>query len=108
MIFTKVFKLVKPFLGNLHSTSSKKDLYVRNTGMKSMTPKNTFLSFADEYQKYAEFYADFKSVEIISVPKKSSLPKTFSLSQVDSIEGGQTLILHTFYAYTFYISNFSY
>jgi hypothetical protein len=33
--------------------------------MYSMTPTFLYLFFADEYQKYAELYADFKSVEII-------------------------------------------
>ena len=48
--------------------------------MYSMTPK-IFCSFlAYEYSKFAEFYADFKSVEIIgkSPPRKSTLPNTFA------------------------------
>jgi hypothetical protein len=42
--------------------------------MYSMTPKKFVSFFAYEYQKYAEFYADFKSVEIIekSAPHKKS------------------------------------
>jgi hypothetical protein len=59
MFVKKVFQLVKPFLANLRSTISKK-----YSDMYSMTP-NFFISFLTyEYQKNAEFYADFKSVEI--------------------------------------------
>jgi hypothetical protein len=54
------FQLVKPFFANLQSIISKKYLY-----MYSMTPK-FFISFLTyEYSKNAEFYADFKSMEII-------------------------------------------
>jgi hypothetical protein len=60
MFVKKVFQLVKPFLANLHSTSSNKYSY-----MYSMTPKFFLFFLAFEYLKYAEFYADFKSVEII-------------------------------------------
>jgi hypothetical protein len=62
MFVRKVFQLVKlkPFLANLHSTSSEKYSY--------------FLAY--EYSKYAEFYADFKSVEIIG--KKSTQKKFFA------------------------------
>ncbi len=71
MFVKKIFQLVKPFLVNLHSTSSNKYSY-----MYSMTP-NFFCSFlAYEYSKYAEFYADFKSVEIIG--KKSTQKKFFA------------------------------
>ncbi len=76
MFVKKVFQFFKPFLANLNSTSSNKYSY-----MYSMTPKFFFSSFlAYEYSKYAEFYADFKSVEIIgkSLPRKSSLPNTFA------------------------------
>ncbi len=76
MFVKKVFQLVKPFLANLHSTSS----YIYSY-MYSMTPK-FFCSFVTyEYSKFAEFYADFKSVEIIeeNPPKKSYLPKTFAI-----------------------------
>jgi hypothetical protein len=54
MLVKKVFQLVKPLLANL------------------------FFSYG--YPKYAEFLADFKSVEIIekSAPRKSSLPKAFA------------------------------
>ncbi len=67
MFVKKVFQLVKPFLVNLHSTSSNKYSY-------SMTQKifSSFLVY--EYSKYAEFYADFKSVEIIG---KKSTKKNF-------------------------------
>ncbi len=45
-----------------------------------MTPKIFFSFLAYEYSKFAEFYADFKSVEIIekNLPKKSYLPNTFA------------------------------
>jgi hypothetical protein len=71
MFVKKGFQLVKPFLANLHSTSYNKYSY-----MYSMTPKffNSFLAY--EYSKYAEFYADFKSVEIIG--KKSAQKKFFA------------------------------
>jgi hypothetical protein len=60
MFVKKVFQLVKPFLANLHYTIYKKHSY-----MYSMTP-NFFISFLTyEYPKNAEFYADFKSEEII-------------------------------------------
>jgi hypothetical protein len=55
MFVNKVFQLVKPFLANLDSTISKKYSY-----LYSMIIFKTY-----EYQKNAEFYADFKSVEII-------------------------------------------
>ncbi len=41
-----------------------------------MTLKNLYFFFAYEYQKYAEFYADFKSVEIIE--KSTSQKKLFA------------------------------
>jgi hypothetical protein len=48
--------------------------------MYSMTPKffGSFLAY--EYSKFAEFYADFKSVEIIekNPPRESYLPNTFA------------------------------
>jgi hypothetical protein len=59
MFVKKVFQLVKPFFANLHSTISKRYSY-----MFSMTPI-FFISFLTyEFKKNAEFYADFKSVEI--------------------------------------------
>jgi hypothetical protein len=71
MFVKKVFQLVKLFLANLHSTSSNIYSY-----MYAMTPK-IFCSFlAYEYSKSAEFYADFKSVEIIE--KKSTQKKLFA------------------------------
>ncbi len=71
----KVVQLVKPFLANLYSTSSNIYSY-----MYSMTPNFLSSFLANECSKYAEFYADFKSVEIIekSPPRKSSLSKTFA------------------------------
>ncbi len=59
----KVFLLVKPFLANLHSSSSKILIHVLND------PK--FFYFF-----YAEFYADFKSAEIIG--KKCTQKKLFA------------------------------
>jgi hypothetical protein len=61
--------MVKPFLANLHSTCSNK--YVR---VYSMTPKFLKFFLAYGYSKYAEFYGDFKSVEIIG---KKSTQKNF-------------------------------
>ncbi len=75
MFVKNVFQLVGPFLANLHSTSSNKYSH-----MYSMTTK-FFCSFlAYEYSKYAEFYADFKSVDIIGKKwtQKNSLPNTFA------------------------------
>ncbi len=45
-----------------------------------MTPKLFRVFFLYDYTKYAEFHADFKSVERIekSAPRKSHLPKTFA------------------------------
>ena len=60
MFVNKIFQLVKPFLANLHSTISKKYLYLLHD------PKFFYISFLTyEYQKNAEFYAGFNSVEII-------------------------------------------
>jgi hypothetical protein len=77
MFVKKVFQLVKPFLANLHSSSSKNThiLYVLNN------PRIFVFLFPYEYQKYAEFYADFKSGEIIekSAPRKICLLKAFVL-----------------------------
>ncbi len=69
MFVKKVFQLVKPFLANLHSTSSNKYSY-----LYSITPNFFKFFLAYEYSKYAEFYADFKSLEIIG---KKSTQKTF-------------------------------
>jgi hypothetical protein len=44
--------------------------------MYSMIPKCFIYVFAYEYQKYAEFYADFKSMEIIG--KKCTQKKLFA------------------------------
>jgi hypothetical protein len=75
MFVNKVFQLFKPFLANLHFTSS--NIY---SDMYSMTPK-IFCSFlAYEYSKFPEYYADFKSVKIIekNPHRKSYLPNTFA------------------------------
>jgi hypothetical protein len=80
MFVKKVFQLVKPFLANLHCSSSNIYSY-----MYSITPK-IFCSFvAYEYSKFAEFYADFKCVEIIG--KKIHPEKIIcqTLLQVSSI-----------------------
>jgi hypothetical protein len=62
-MFVKIFfQLVKPFLANLHYTISKKYSY---RYMYSMTPKFFIYFLTYEYLKHAEFYPDFKSVEII-------------------------------------------
>jgi hypothetical protein len=88
MFVKKVFQLVKPFLANLHSTSSNIYSY-----MYSMTPKNFLFFFgimyvlndpnkffvlflAYEYSKFTEFYVDFKSVLIIE--KKPTQKKLFA------------------------------
>ncbi len=75
MFVKKVVQLVKPFLANLHSTSSNIYSY-----MYSMTPKNFLFFLAYEYSKFAEYYPDFKSVEIIekNLPRKSYLTNTFA------------------------------
>ncbi len=44
--------------------------------MYSMTPKSFYFFIAYEYPKYAEFHADFKSVEIIE--KKSTHKMLFA------------------------------
>jgi hypothetical protein len=73
MFVKKVVQLVQPFLANLHPSSSKK-----YSQMYSMTPK-FFLFSQYEYQKYAEFYADFKSVEVLGKgAHRSYLPETFA------------------------------
>ncbi len=41
--------------------------YITHIGIYSMTPTILFLFFAYEYKKYAEFYTDSKSVEIIGI-----------------------------------------
>ncbi len=71
MFAKNVFQLVKPFLANLHSTSSNIYSY-----MYSMTPKFFCNLLTYEYSEFAEFYADFKSVEIIE--KKSTQKKLFA------------------------------
>jgi hypothetical protein len=73
MIVKKVFQLVKPFLANLHSTRTSSNIY---SYMYSMTPKFFCYFLTYEYSKFAEFYADFKSVEIIG--KKSTQRKLFA------------------------------
>ncbi len=44
--------------------------------MYPMTPKNLFFEYEYEYQIYVEFYADFKSVEIIG--EKCTKKKIFA------------------------------
>jgi hypothetical protein len=75
MFVKKVYQLVKPFLANLHSSSSKNCSY-----MYSMTPKIFYFFFTYEYQKYSEFYADFKSMYIIGrkCTQKKLFAKTFA------------------------------
>jgi len=71
----KVFQLVKPFLANLHSSSSKKYSY-----MYSVTPEFFHFFFPYEYQ-CSEFYTDFKNGEINekSAPRKNYLLTAFVL-----------------------------
>ncbi len=71
MFVKKVFQLVKPLLANLQYTSSYSYSY-----MYSVTPKYFNSFFGYEYPKYAEFHADFKSVEIIE--KKCNQKKLFA------------------------------
>jgi hypothetical protein len=81
MFAKKFFQLVNPFLVNLHSTSSNIYSY-----MYSMTPQIFLFFLAYEYSKFAEFYADFKSVEIIekkNPPRKSYLPNTLQFSSIE-------------------------
>jgi hypothetical protein len=68
MLVKKVFQLVMLFLANFNDTQ-----------------KNFINFFAYEYQKYAEFYADSKSVEMTA---KSALRKSYSskIFQVSSKE----------------------
>ncbi len=102
MFVKKVFQLVKPFLANLHSTSSNIYSY-----MYSMTPI-FFCSFvAYEYPKFAEFYADFKSVEIIG--KKSTQKKLFAKHFCKLVVQKRRTsdFSHFFLAVTFLIANFS-
>jgi hypothetical protein len=44
--------------------------------MYSMTPQKIYFFFTCEYQKYSEFYADFKSVDVIG--KKCTQKKLFA------------------------------
>ncbi len=100
MFVKKVFQLVKPFLAILHSTCSNNYSY-----MYSMTAKKFCSFLANGYSKYAEFYADFKSVELIgkmSTQKKFS-PNTFASYQY---RRGETKIFHTFFGCNFFVSIF--
>jgi hypothetical protein len=60
MFVKKDFQLDKPTPANLHSTISNKYPY-----MYSMTPTFFYFVFNIWVSENAEFYADFKSVEII-------------------------------------------
>ncbi len=66
-----------------------------------MTPTFFKSFFGYEYPKYAEFHADFKSVEIIekSAPRKSYL-------QVSSIEEENPQFCTLFWPVTFLLANF--
>ncbi len=69
--------MVKPFLAFLQSTV----LVPKNIHIFTPWPQNVFISFfAYEYKKYAEFFADFKSMERIgkSAPRESYLSETFA------------------------------
>ncbi len=83
-------------------------LVLRNTNICTQLPQNFFSSFlAYEYSKYAEFYADFKSVEIIG--KKNHLENVLCqiLLQVSSIKEEKLRFFTLFLAITFLVANFS-
>ncbi len=101
MFVKKVFQLVKPFLRIFIF------LFPNNTHICTQWPQKFLNSFsAYEYPKYAEFHADFKSVDIIekSTPRKSYLPKTFAswLYRKDKIQ-----FCTLFLPITFLLANFS-
>jgi hypothetical protein len=75
MFVKKVFQLVKPFLANLHYTV----LVPNDTQICTQCTPKIFKSFFEyEYPKYAEFHADFKSVEMIE--KECTQKKLFAKS----------------------------
>ncbi len=81
-------------------------LVPNNTHIVHNDPKiclNSFFGY--EYPKYAEFHADFKSVEIIekSAHRKSYLPK---LLQISSIEEENPQFCTLFSPVTFLLANF--
>ncbi len=68
-------------------------------------PKNIlFIFFANEYPNQTEFYADFKSEEIIG--KKCTQKKLFAQNccKLVVLYRRQTPILHTFFAYNLFVS----
>jgi hypothetical protein len=78
MFVHKVFQLVKPSRANLHATRFQKYSYMY---VYPITLKIINLFFCIKIKKkYADFYADFESVEINgkNVLKKSYLPKSFA------------------------------
>jgi hypothetical protein len=81
MFVKKVFQLVKPFLANLHSTSSQKILIdVLNDSYVLNDPKFFAISFLSyECQKSTEFTPILNLWKLIqlSVHRKSYLQKTF-------------------------------
>jgi hypothetical protein len=62
--------------------------------MYSMAPKNFYLFFAYEYKKYAEFYTESKTVEILG--KQCIQKKLFAKNLTE-----QTPVLDTCFSYTF-------
>ncbi len=83
MFVKEVFQLVKPL--QLCILPVPKNAHIC---MYSMTPTFFISFFAHEHQKYADFYADFKPVEIIGkiAPRKSYLPKPFASREEDKLQ----------------------
>ncbi len=82
-------------------------LVLTYTHICTQWPQKFFCSFlAYEYPKFAEFYADFKSVEIIG---KKSTQKVIcqTLLQVSSIKEENLWFFTLFLAVTFLLANFS-
>jgi hypothetical protein len=95
MFVKKVFKLLKPFLANLHSTSSN------NTHICTHWPQNLLGSFlAYEYSKYAEFYADFFAKHFCKLVVYSRREETLNILTVF----GYNFFLNKFFTF---ISTFS-
>ncbi len=75
--------------------------------MYSMTQTNFLFLFPFEYQKHAEFYAGFQSVEKIEknrAQKKVFCQKLLHISRI--CRRGKTPILHPVLADNFFVSNF--
>ncbi len=73
MFVNNVFQLVGPFIANLHLST----VVPKNTHIWTQWPQKNFNSFFTyEYQKYSEFYVDFKSKDIIA--KKCTQKELFA------------------------------